>query len=370
VNDQDHPRLDIPRTSRISFLGSPWGGTQKWPVRTARVVLALVLIVLLLDFDYPNGVPTGAEFDRGENAVWIEDRWSSTLITSDKRMALADTLRGHGIKWVYADQGTLRPDGTLPKTGSAYAGGLVNDIHRSQTTMQVLAWVRGRTLAGGGGLSLADREVRARIAEECRRFVEDFAFDGVHLDIEPAPSGDPNYLDLLAEVRAAIGNKTISVAAMKLTPYAPHLDTFHLLPYSWEPDYYKEIGRRTDQVVLVGYDSGVPFANLYIKYLGWQTTGVLESLRNMPAQVLVGVPSYSGDRWNFHERAENLGSGLQGVIESLKDLRRNGSLPDNFEGVSIFGEWTTSDQEWTIFDRVWRADESGVGHRGSDILGR
>lgn len=352
--------MKIPRTSRVTFLEPIKGGGQKGALRLAKVMLALLVLLLLIDFDYPVGLPSGAEFDTGENAVWIALRWSSMLIPSEERTELAKKLRGHGVRWVYADQGSVRPNGTVPKANALYAGGLVADFHRAYDDMQVLAWIRVQNSAGGDGtVSLADRAVRKQIAEECKRFVEQLGFDGVILDIEPAPSGDPNYLDLLAEVRVAIGNKTLSVAGMKLTPVAPRLDTFQFLPYSWEADYYKEIGRRTDQVVLVGYDSALPFANLYIKYLSWQTSNLLVTLRNMPARILIGVPTYSDERWNFHPRAENIGSGLQGVVESLKDLRRNGDFPDNFAGVAIFGEWSTSDEEWQLYEKVWR--NKGLG---------
>jgi hypothetical protein len=69
--------------------------------------------------------------------------------------------------------------------------------------------------------------------------------------------------------------------------------------------------------------------------------------------VLVAIPTNSDERWSFHPRAENAGSGLQGVIEGLKELRQNGNLPANFGGVAVFTARTTEPDEWELYDRFW-----------------
>jgi hypothetical protein len=109
---------------------------------------------------------------------------------------------------------------------------------------------------------------------------------------------------------------------------------------------------------------------------------VLDALRDFPScRVLMGLPTYNdageheasqggetsetnetnetsesgqGGEMLPHPNAENLGTGLQGVIESLHDLRRSGNLPPNFAGVALFASWTTSPQEWDLFDAVWK----------------
>jgi hypothetical protein len=143
---------------------------------------------------------------------------------------------------------------------------------------------------------------------------------------------------------------------MKWSPFSVRLDSVNPLPYTWDRDYYREVGRRVDQLVLMGYESAIPFANLYIKFVGWQTGQVLDALRDYPqCRVLVGLPTYSGERLTFHASAENVGSGLQGVIEGVRDLRRSGDMPSNFAGVALFAEWSTSPDEWSLYDRVWHS---------------
>ena len=348
--DDKPERYNIARTSRFTVLESAYGGTRRWPTRLVKTLVALLILFGVLGFDYPVGIPSGAEFDQSNNGVWLESHWSNTLTTPAAVSAMVEEIEKHGISYVYADEGTLQPDGKLPRENFMYAGGLVEYIHRARHPIAALAWI-----SGGNNLSLADSGVRARIVEGARFFVEQQDFDGVQLDIEPVPSGDPDFLRLLDELRAALKDKIISVAAMKWAPFTVRLGSANLVPYSWDSGYYREVARRSDQVVLMSYDSAIPFANLYIKYVGWQTAQVMDVLSDVAdCDVLIGVPSYDTHTF-WHTSAENLGSGLQGVIESLRDMRQMGVMPPNFKGVAIFEAGTTSPEEWSTYDHIWHA---------------
>jgi hypothetical protein len=149
-----HPVADIPTSARVTFL-EPYGGGPRWPGRWFKALLTFAILFVVFDYEYPFGIPPGGEFDQSENAVWIASRWSDTLVPPEERQQLASRLATHGVKWIYADEGQLLPDGRLPRPNFMYAGGLVSDVHRAQSGMSVLAWVSGRTTAGGGNLSLA-----------------------------------------------------------------------------------------------------------------------------------------------------------------------------------------------------------------------
>jgi len=334
-------------------MESAYGGVRWWPSTLIKVLLALLVVWVVLSFDYPFGVPSGAEFDQSSNGAWIAARWSNSLVPPEETSALIQRFQDHGIRWIYANEGKLDTDGRLPRENFLYAGGLVESIHRApRGRLRAVAWISGR--GGDGGVALYDAGVRSRIVDTCKYLVQQLDFDGVQLDIEPVPSGDLGFLKLLEELREGIGSKTISVAAVKWTPLAPRIGGSNLAPYSWDDDYYHQVAMRADQVALITYDSGIPLSNLYIKYAGWQTSQVLDSLSDVPTcRVLIGIPTYN-ERTFWHPGAENLGSGLQGVIEALRDFRRTGSMPTNFEGVAIYDESSTSPQEWATFDKVWR----------------
>src|SRR5438105_13859120 len=102
-----------------------------------------------------------------------------------------------------------------------------------QRSIPVLARISGSNkVAGvGGHRSFADPSVRQHIARASKFFIEQQDFDGVQLDIEPAPGGDPNYLKLLYEIRAAIGNKTQHVVAMKWSQLAQSVQGYSSSPH-------------------------------------------------------------------------------------------------------------------------------------------
>jgi hypothetical protein len=354
-SDSGLDRTNIARTSRFSVMGPAYGGGQSWQGRLARILFGALAAFLVLNFDYPAGLPSGAEFDHGTNAVWLGAAWSNSLKSPEEIAGMVDTLDAHGIRYVYTEEGALEPDGKLPRDNFMYAGSLPQYLHRARQPMQALAWIGGQSIHGGGKLDLGDATVRGRIVDTAKYFVEQLDYDGVHLDIEPVPSGDKGFLALLDEIRLALGTKTISVASMKWTPVAPSIAGVSLIPYSWDSDYYVEVAHRANQVVLMSYDSGIPFANLYIKYVGWQTAHLIDTLSDVPqCDVLIGVPTYDAHTF-WHSGGENIGSGLQGVIDSLRDMRHSGFVPPNFRGVALFEADTTDEAEWQTFDKIWHA---------------
>src|SRR5437870_1904210 len=84
--------------SRFSVMEPLAGSQPGWLSRAIRVILALLALVLVLDFNYPAGMPAGGEFDKSGNATWLEARWSDTLIPPEQRMEMAGVLAKHGIK--------------------------------------------------------------------------------------------------------------------------------------------------------------------------------------------------------------------------------------------------------------------------------
>jgi hypothetical protein len=218
--------------------------------------------------------------------------------------------------------------------------------------IKVLPWVGG--LRAGwrrvraGTINLDDLGQRQRMVAECRGLVDE-GFDGVHLDIEPVDDGNDEFLSLLQAVRTAVGEKALlSVSAIRPGPlrllFAPN--------FFWTADYYARIADAADQVVLMTYDTGIPTASLYRRYLAYAARSVTgEMVRSKArARVLVGIPTY--DETGFMHRAgvETPENALFGVVAGLRGLGGGGT----FEGVAIYAEWTTDDSEWQTYERLWR----------------
>src|SRR4051812_18104862 len=176
-----HPTAQLSRTARFSVMEPANGGSGNKVALWVRKAVALLAVLFVLGFDYPIGMPSGSEFDKGYNATWIDARWSNTLVPSAERQAMVVGLTGHGIKWIYADEGSLRADGSLPGVNSMFAGGLAEDVRIARPlsptlATRLLAWIKAPGRGTAGGLLLADPSVRARIVSTCKFFVEQLGF--------------------------------------------------------------------------------------------------------------------------------------------------------------------------------------------------
>lgn len=324
----------------------------------ARALRFLLLLAILLGalwglatLDYPLGQPRGAPFSEGRNGIWLAHTWVGDQHSRAEIEDLSATLAARGFRYLYLHAGPLEADGTAPPERYRYAKSFIAAVKARQPDVVLLAWLGGLNRASDGDLDLTDPRVRANLVATAQRFVSE-GWDGVHLNVELLPTGREDYLTLLSELRAGLGpHGYLSVAGQRLwllpTPLAP---LPKLSEFIWDAAYLRAVAARVDQVAVMTYDSALPLPNLFIKYQQAQTRALIEALAGAgDVELLVGVPTYNDKRWNFNAAVENMGSGLQGVIEGLQ------GLPERkpFAGVAIYAHWTTGEQQWQTYDRMW-----------------
>jgi len=300
----------------------------------------------------PAGDASPHPFNHDRNAVWLEHRWLERDHPEAEMEELFTSLSHHGIAYAFPHIIPFNGAGRLPVHSREQMRLLLAVARRVAPEIKVLPWVGG--LRAGwrrvraGTIDLDDLGQRQRMVAECRGLVDE-GFDGVHLDIEPVDDGNDEFLSLLQAVRTAVGEKALlSVSAIRPGPFrilvAPN--------FFWTPEYYARVGTLADQVVLMTYDTGIPTASLYRRYLAYAARHVTEEMvrTKARARVLVGIPTY--DETGFMHRAgvETPENALLGVVAGLRGVGGGGT----FEGVAIYAEWTTDDSEWRTYDRVWR----------------
>jgi hypothetical protein len=163
---------------------------------------------------------------------------------------------------------------------------------------------------------------------------------GVHLNIEPWPSGHQGMLALLDEVRAALPpGKVLSVAAYPPpTRWHPHPEVH------WEEAYFREVARRTDQLAVMMYDTALRERRLYQWLMAEWTREVLTWAGDTP--VLLGLPAYGDAGVGYHDpEVENLAEGLRGVHAGLEKT----GVGKNYQGVALYSEWELDEAEWRYF---------------------
>ncbi len=331
-------------------------------LRGALVAVVLLVAVLGLGFWRLSATVTnyaGAHFNRGQNAVWLEHSWSGEAHKAVDYDELAARLRREQIAYVFAHVGPLSSDGTIPATRAPEAAALAQALHSRLPGVRVLAWI-GQVEAAGGypaseSVDLSQSAVRARISQTAAHFVAGLGFDGVHFDIEPIVNNNPHFLDLLTETRAALPPGAIlSVVGQKWAPNAHAAEFLRNAGRGsawWTSYYYAAVAAQVDQVVAMIYDTGMPLPQLYQLTVQQETAHILDAVRSArhPPQVLIGLPTYAGNSLWFHASAENMETGLTGVVSGLNSNTDTSA----FGGVAIYRYGVTSAADWATYERLW-----------------
>ncbi|HLZ23855.1 MAG TPA: glycosyl hydrolase family 18 protein [Ktedonobacterales bacterium] len=334
-------------------------------LRAAQVLLAFVVVVTLVAgifywrltatvTSYP-----GAHFNRGQNAVWLEHEWAGEPHTGADYDTLAQRLQREQVSYVFAHVGPLASDGTIPASRAPNAADLAAALHARMPNLHILAWI-GQVEAAGGypaseSINLNLSMVRATIAQTAASFVRNLGFDGVHYDIEPILNNNPRFLDLLDATRAALPSGAIlSISAEKWAPNAHIAEWLYANNKAgawWTSYYYAAVAAHVDQMVAMLYNTGMLTPQLYQLTVQQETEHILEAARSAPhpPQVLIGLPTYTGDTTWFHDRAENIQTGLAGVVAGLN----SNTDTDPFAGVAIYRYALTTDTDWSTYDSLW-----------------
>jgi hypothetical protein len=282
-------------------------------------------------------------------AAWISVDWTSSPVDEAAVAALAADADLFHLRYLYPYVSYLKADGTF-SSSYAYAGDFVRYFRQHNQDSRLLAWI-GIPIANGspigiqGWVDLSDEQIRQQIATFASQLIVEHQFDGIHLNVETVWDGDPAFLALLDDVRAAIGpDATLSIAGAHWTfpvlAWLPVIGDFR-----WRTDYYQEVAARVDQVATMTYDSLAPHPALYRLWMREQVKGLHRTLAPTGVELLIGI-SVSHEQTLTHQPfAENLQSGLAGLCAALDDLPEAPGL----HGVAIYAAWEATDPDWQLW---------------------
>jgi hypothetical protein len=325
---------------------------QKIFSRQRSLVLRWVLVLVILVFveracifrpatHYP-----GSHFNRGTNAAWLGVEWVNEPHSAQEIAVLADDLNRRQIHYVFVYTSYLKPDGRFSLTYD-YLGDFVSQLKTADGTLHIQAWV-GLPL---GYADLNDASVREGVVQFCVDLVRTTAVDGIHLDPEPVPTDEESVLALLGDLHDALDpESTLSIAARRIWPIFPNVQWPVVGQVAWHASYYLEVASRVDQVVVMTYDSAMPLACLYRHWTRFQVIEISRTVDGTGAQLFFGIPTSEEKTWTHWPQAENMRSGLEGVIDGLNDA---GSRPAAVAGVAIYPYWETDEAEWRIYEELW-----------------
>lgn len=316
------------------------------------VLIATSLCVVLRGcFLRPATSFPGAYFNRGSNAVWLGVEWVNQPHDAEEISTLTSVLDEQEIRYVFVYTSYLKPDGQFNSTYS-HASQFIHTLKAIRSDLSVQAWI-GLPL---GYVDLSNNAVRGQIAEFCVTLVREKGFDGIHLDPEPVSSSSGDLLELLSEVRDALGAETtLSIAARRIWPIFPDIEWLIIGKIAWHASYYHEVANRVDQVAVMTYDSAMPSAALYRLWSRFQVIEVSRAVNDTNTELFFGVPTSEERTCTHWPGAENVRSGLQGIIDGLNDAK---AYPSAVTGVAVYPYWDTDETEWVIYQTLWLGQES------------
>lgn len=295
------------------------------------------------------------EFDVSDNGIWLRRHWMHEGPTQEEIAELVANLRARGIRRIYPFLGPMDADGwpgwrsktRLVRYAPERAGAFLKEIHRIAPDIRVLPWTGGNLNAD---VRLQDEEQRRGFVEHARQLIA-LGADGVHLNVEPLPSWSPGFRELIRELKAVIGDRTLSIAAYPPpTPLHPFPDVH------WELPFLRDVCMDADELAIMAYDTSVTSPPVFKDLISrWtrELVATLPSPSDGGCEWLMGVPTYDDDTGYHRPDVETIEHSLEGIIAGLRSAQR----PDNFRGIAIYASFTTDDSKWSVYHRLWRGTE-------------
>ena len=291
---------------------------------------------------------TERRFDQERNGIWLGHKWytghgvrTAKPVLPIELVRLKENLERHGITDLFVHVGPALPDGTLEDQ----PGSLLADLREALPSSRLLAWVGARV----EGIPLHEPEFHQKLIESLSA-LESVGFDGVHFDFEPMADYEPGYLELLSRVRDEMGPEFM------ISQATPRASLFGLPPGPlkrsfWSKDFYLDTMQRSDQTVLMAYDSRFNYIKAYVAFVRHQSGLLAEWACSTPGhELLVGLPSYEDVPLYSNPDVENLKTASLGVRAALEQH----SKPEKcVAGVAIYSNWVTDEDEWGDFRAYW-----------------
>ena len=162
---------------------------------------------------------------------------------------------------------------------------------------------------------------------------------GIQINIEPLPSGNPDFLILLEEFRPVLKGRILGVAAYPPpTQWHPHPNVH------WDLAYIRKVATRCDQMAVMMYDTAIKLEKFYINLMCQWTNELGGTLNTTSCQLLLGIPAYEDADVNYHRPAvENLKAALAGIQAA--------AVGKNYTGCAIYCEWEMTWEKWQTWQK-------------------
>jgi hypothetical protein len=344
---------------KLKSGASLWQTLKRPPWRTVVPASTVLLLVLAARALWSPGLDvTDGRHDLKLNGLWLQHGWlgHDSWFTENDRTDRKPRFRSAAkIRELVGQMRQRHFTDVFPHLCPTDSTGAILPVDDHQTELFLNEFQGIRVLPWIGGV--LDADVTPELPARRRIFVKSISdllkkhprLSGVHLNVEPWPSGNKSMLTFLDEIRRVIPKgKLLSVAAY------PPPTRWHPFPeVHWEEAYFKQVAGRVDQMVVMMYDTSLKDGKLYQHLMNSWTRQILNwttatGKAKVPA-ILLGVPTYDDAGVGYHNpKVENLTNALQGIHAGLSHYQ---TLPPHYQGVAVYSEWVTSDSDWNYWQQ-------------------
>lgn len=256
------------------------------------------------------------------HGVYLDEDWLLTEKAETILSALHAHLAASGVRDLYVQVRDLKSPNLGEQTARLQA-----ETKGRNSALRLFSFLGRRvcTSSAAACFDLRNGNDTRRLQSQVQQLWQ-LGYDGVQLDLEPVASGDIAFLALLENIkRDQPAGKLLSVAGSMFEPTAEILARVQprpsggAKPLYWSRDYYREVLRRTDSIVMMNYDTGIQSPIEYRHWTVYQLKELLAIQRTVGRKLIqLGIPAYKhGRRGLYNAQAESALVALDAASEVL-----------------------------------------------------
>jgi len=244
-----------------------------------------------------------------------------------------DNMRNHQIKYLFVDVGDTNRDGKIetPITDMTRFLQMIKSYEKQHAyDFIILPYSEINTFR-----CKLDRQFRDNFVTDYKGLITS-GFDGIYVDVEPVRiSLKEDYLEFLNELSAVCPKPLI------LAVYAGSMPDFEsdekeISDWQWSRSLYRDVSELVDLVVIPGYDFNLRSKRDYKESISKQI--YLLSSEQFGCHFMFAAPTHKRE-------PETIDNALTAYRLEVSRRPRH-----QFIGVCVFAEWTTTPEEWSVFE--------------------
>jgi len=335
------------------------------PAGNVRFVIAVIgAIIVVGAVLLISGLINPPETKEYPNAIWLDSQWTYGNRSLDEMNALTSKLQTAQVGHLYLYITSMLEDATWAGHNDQPFNTLDEPIRQyiqmwrtAYPDAKLYAWIEVQ--ADAPEYRLDSPQLQRVVGDLSKQAKEEWAFDGIFLDVKPVFDDNKDFPTLLQNVRRSIGLQTPLAVAVPpdLTPTDAGLDLPpQIAPNTiWSREYKQRIALQADVLVVSAYNSYLDDPLTYIQWVEYQVQAFVGAMSGIDtaSRLVISVPNYATRSPAHDADIESLAGALDGVRRGKAALAE--AQQPFLQGVAIFTERLLSEEEWNIYQEKWAA---------------